>query len=219
MDAEGWLYKQRADVTGDDWTPPAQKQAKQVGTFADYATTWLEMRDVKPRTRELYRSLLWTHITPTLGPMPLPTITPMHVKRWYSTLSTGPTAKANAYGLLRTILGDAVDEDLIVKNPARVKGAGSKKRQRELRVLSIPELDKIVAAIPARYEALVLLGAWCAMRFGELAALRRCDLDLTNGVVHIRQAVTTVKGETMSAPRSPTPATAPSVSRHTSSRR
>ncbi len=64
-------------------------------------------------------------------------------------------------------------------------------------MLTIDELDKIVTAIPARYECLVLLGAWCAMRFGELAALRRSDLDLKNGVVHIRQAVTTVDGETI----------------------
>ena len=74
-------------------------------------------------------------------------------------------------------MGDAVDEELIVKNPVRIKGAGTKKRKRRLRVLTIAELDKIVAAIPERYEALVLLGAWCALRFGELAALRRCDLD------------------------------------------
>ncbi|MBA2773961.1 MAG: integrase, partial [Nocardioidaceae bacterium] len=25
-DAEGWLYKQRGAVTGDDWTPPAVRK-------------------------------------------------------------------------------------------------------------------------------------------------------------------------------------------------
>lgn len=42
-----------------------------------------------------------------------------------------------------------------------------------------------------------MLGGWCALRFGELAALRRCDLDLKTGVVHVRQAVTTVRGQTL----------------------
>lgn len=192
-DAEGWLFNQRTAVTGDDWTPPAPR--KPVLTFTEYATTWLEMREVKPRTRVLYASLLRTHVTPTFGDQRLDAITLFDVKKWYSTLSAGPTAKANAYGLLRTIMGDAVDEELLVKNPVRIKGAGSKKRAKELRVLTIPELDKIVEAIPARYEALVLLGAWCAMRFGELAALRRCDLDLKNGEVHIRQAVNFIGGK------------------------
>jgi integrase len=35
------------------------------------------------------------------------------------------------------------------------------------------------------------------LRFGELAALRRSDLDLKKGVVHLRRAVTTVKGQTI----------------------
>ncbi len=201
VDAEGWLYKQRTDLTGDDWTPPTPK--KQVVTFADYATTWMELRDLKPTTRALYNSLLSTHIMPTFGAMPVTAITVTDVKKWYAGLNTGPTAKANGYGLLRTILGDAVDEDAIAKNPVRIKGAGSKKRARELRVLTVAELDKLVEAIPERYEALVLLGAWCALRFGELSALRRSDLDLKSGIVHVRRAVTTVKGQTiMGEPKS-----------------
>lgn len=195
-DAEGWLYKQRGAVSGDDWTPPAARKQAAV-TFTDYADPWLEMRDLTPRTRALYTSLLRTHITPSFGDMAVTTITPIHVRKWYAALDTGPTAKANAYGLLRTICASAVDEELIARNPVRIKGAGTKKRQRELRVLTLGELEKIVTAIPARYEALILLGAWCALRFGELAALRRCDLDLRDGVVHIRQAVTTITGQTI----------------------
>jgi integrase len=42
---------------------------------------------------------------------------------------------------------------------------------------------------------MVLLAAWCALRFGELAELRRKDLDVTNGVVRIRRAVVRVRGE------------------------
>ena len=36
---------------------------------------------------------------------------------------------------------------------------------------------------------MVLLAAWCAMRFGELAELRRSDVDVKTGVVHIRRGV------------------------------
>jgi integrase len=83
---------------------------------------------------------------------------------------------------------------VISANPARIKGAGGKRRARELRVLTISEFGALVSAMPPRYKALVLLGGWCALRFGELAALRPFDLDLRNGVVHVRQAVTAVKG-------------------------
>lgn len=200
LDAEGWLYQQHSAIDGVAWKPPEQVKAEKASrhtTFDEYASTWLDIRDLKPSTRALYASLRATHITPSFGRLPVTAITTMTVKKWYAALDTGPTAKANAYGLLRTILGEAVDDGMIPANPARIKGAGTKKRARELRVLTVPEFDKIVTAIPERYKALVLLGGWCAMRFGELAALRRCDLDLKHGVVHVRQAVTTVKGRTI----------------------
>ena len=34
---------------------------------------------------------------------------------------------------------------------------------------------------------MALLAAWCAMRFGELAELRRGDIDLRTNRVHIRR--------------------------------
>ena len=37
--------------------------------------------------------------------------------------------------------------------------------------------------MPAKYRLMVLLASWCAMRFGELAELRRGDIDVKNGVV------------------------------------
>ena len=49
--------------------------------------------------------------------------------------------------------------------------------------------------MPPRYRLMLLLAAWCAMRFGELTELRRKDIDLVNGVVRIRRAVVRVRGE------------------------
>jgi len=197
-DAETYLAGVLTDITREKWVSPAARpRSTAAPRLTEYADAWLRTRTLKPRTVELYRSLLDNHINPPLGDEPLSAVTPVTVRRWYAALDTGPTAKANAYGLLRTILAEAVDDGILASNPVRIKGAGSKKRARELRVLSIAEFDALVTAIPARYKSLVLLGGWCAMRFGELAALRRCDLDLKNGIVHIRQAVTTVKSRTI----------------------
>ena len=59
IDAEGWLHQQRTQVAAEDWTAPAIKQRRAARlTFTDYATTWLEARDLKPTSRQLYASLL-----------------------------------------------------------------------------------------------------------------------------------------------------------------
>ncbi len=193
-----WLSGVRTDITRDNWTSPVVKSQTGAATFGEWSEAWLATRPVKPGTAALYESLLRVHILPTFGDTTITAITPVRVRQWYAQLDPRhPTARANAYGLLRTILAGAVDDGIMAVNPARIKGAGGKKRARELRVLTIGEFKQIVAAIPERYKALVLLGGWCAMRFGELAALRRCDLDLKNGVVHIRRAVTTVGGRTI----------------------
>ena len=42
---------------------------------------------------------------------------------------------------------------------------------------------------------MTLLAAWCAMRFGELAELRRGDLNLRTGIIHVRRAVVRVDGQ------------------------
>ena len=72
---------------------------------------------------------------------------------------------------------------MIPANPCRVRGAGSAKTARDIRPASLPELEALVQAMPSRYQLMVLLAAWCALRFGELAELRRADIDVRNAIV------------------------------------
>jgi integrase len=59
----------------------------------------------------------------------------------------------------------------------------------------LPELEALVAAMPERLRLLVLLAAWCGLRFGELTELRRSDIDMKNGRIKIRRAVVHVNGK------------------------
>jgi integrase len=45
-------------------------------------------------------------------------------------------------------------------------------------------------AIHPRYRALVLLAVFCSLRWGELTALRRSDIDLAAGTVKITHSMT-----------------------------
>jgi integrase len=50
---------------------------------------------------------------------------------------------------------------------------------------------------------MMLLAAWCALRFGELAELRRGDIDTKAGVIRVRRGVVRAAGETIvKAPKS-----------------
>jgi integrase len=192
-DAEAWLADRRREINNDDWTAPISKRPV---TFGEHAERWLTNRDLKPRTRYHYRKLLESKLLPTFGNVALKRITSDLVDDWYYRLADGaPTSRAHAYGLLRTILGDAVQRRLINYNPCHIRGAGNTKRIKQIEPASLPQLEALAKAMPERYRLMVLLAAWCALRFGEITELRRNDIDIANGVVKVRRAVVRVDGE------------------------
>ena len=206
-EARGWLSLQHAEITRKAWAPP-QVMPSTVVTFGMYAEQWLTQRDLKPRTREHYRKLLDGHLLPAFGPDALTSITPESVRSWHAGMGTRtPTLRAHCYSLLRTILGTAVTDGLLSANPCHIRGAGGVQRAITIRPLTLPELAKITAAMPARYQAMVTLAAWCALRFGELAELRRRDVDIdiqtSRGVIHVeRGVVRAAGGVVVGAPKS-----------------
>lgn len=192
-DAGAWLAIQEAEITRRAWLPGVT--GRDVPTFEDYAEAWLERRTLKPMTETHYRDLLDRLLLPTFGPLRLQTITPDVVEDWYRAVGPSkPTYRAHAYGLLRTMMGTALEDRLIAVNPCHVRGGGYVKRRKNIKPATLEQLAVIVEHMPHKYRAMVLLAAWCAMRFGELAELRRSDLDLEGRTVHITRAVTRVGG-------------------------
>ena len=202
MDAEAWLAGERRLIEIDGWTSPGERvRARRGGlTLADYAPGVVDRRRVrgaplKPRTRALYLSLLERVILPDLGSRVLRSLTVDEVARWYDRLDPAhPTQRAHAYALLRTVMGQAVSDGLIPANPCQVRGAGRTTRVRRIEVATPDELERIAAGMPERLRLLVLLAAWCGLRYGELAELRRGDVDLDAGVLNVSRAVVRVDG-------------------------
>ena len=103
--------------------------------------------------------------------------------------------RAHAYGLLRTITRAAVADDVITASPCRVRGGGTVKRKITIRPATLAEIEVIAAKMPPRLRMLVVLAAWCGLRFGELTELRRKDVDLERGLLQVRRGVVRAGGE------------------------
>ena len=196
--AEGWLATEQGLIAAGTWIPPKVRaertEADKPRTFGDYATVWLGARELKPRTRSHYASLLAHQLT-TWSSVPVEAIRPDMVREWHNGLDrTRPTTRAHAYGLLRAILTTAVSDGLISANPCHIRGAGTSKRVKKIRPATLAELELLVAAMPAKYRAMTLLASWCGLRFGELVELRRSDVDLDGGRIHVRRGAVRVDG-------------------------
>ena len=196
VDAEGWLATVKRTVDLGTWVPPTQAPATtRYVTFGAYADDFLAGRTLKPTTRQHYQNLLRNQLKPTFGDTPISAITRYDVRAWHTAMGTStPTLRSHAYGLMRTILGEAVHDQLIPANPCHIRGAGNSKRVHKIKPASLPELETLVAAMPERYRLMVLLAAWCGLRFGELTELRRHDIDLNAGLIRVRRGVTRVDG-------------------------
>lgn len=204
-DAQLWLSTKSAAITESRWKPAPPPTKEPLPSFTEYADRWLERRDLKPRTRAEYKRVL-IGLKQTFGAQTLDAITARDVRTWHGNYgNTRKTARAHAYSLLRTILNSAVDEELILDNPCRIRGAGSARSSHPIRPATLDELVTIANAMPPRYRLMVHLATWCALRFGELTELRRHDVALsrptpedaaTDGVLRVRRAVTWVKDDT-----------------------
>src|ERR1022692_3853796 len=192
-DADVWLTLKEAEIRNGDWTNPDDGKV----SLAEYARVWIgERPGLRPKTIELYRYLLRKHLAQVLGPVPIADIQPGHVRRWRKTLlddGVSTITMAKAYRLLKAILNTALDDGVIRRNPCRIKGAGREKSP-ERPTLAIAQAYALAEAIGQRYRALVLLAMFSSLRWGELGALRRCDIDLAARTVRVSRQLAEVRG-------------------------
>jgi integrase len=166
--------------------------------FGAYADEWIKQHPrLGPRTADVYRSLIRRHLTPTLGQIPLGQFDTATVREWRAGLleaGVSSTMVAKSYRLLRAILNTAVTEDeLIIVNPCRIKGAGEE-RATGRPVLTLDQLYALVDLMPDRWKAFLLLKTFASLRWGEITALTRNDLDLERRTVRIRRQFLTMPG-------------------------
>lgn len=188
----------RAELLRGDWTDPDLGRVR----LDEYATRWIAEHRLSPRTRDLYEGLNRLHIRPFLGSVELSAITTERVRSWRETLmasgrSQGTAAKA--YRLLRAVLNTAVDDGRLKRNPCRIKGADTA-HAAERPVASVAQVFALAEAVGAQYRAFVLTAAFTSLRWGELIALRRRDLDLKAGTAYVHRSFIEMGGRLEVAP-------------------
>ncbi len=207
-----WLRNERRlidDAAADEvrWVSPeerreaARRKAEPKVSFGEYGARWIfERRNAKGEplralTRKDYEQVLATYLAPTFGDRPIDQITRADVRTWHTKLAPAPPrARTKAYGLLRAIMNSAVDDELIAASPVHIRGAGAATKKRKVEPATPAEIEIMADAMPPRLRASVIISAWCALRYGELAELRRKDIDVKRHVIRVRRAVVFLKG-------------------------
>ncbi|MFC7598027.1 tyrosine-type recombinase/integrase [Terrabacter sp. GCM10028922] len=201
-DAEAaWSVLAGQMVTGR-WVNPERARI----TFKVYAERWVSERaGLSPRTRELYASLLRLHVVPFIGKVQLRHLGPEQLRQWRQARldgGVGGSTVAKAYRLVSAVCTTAVDDELMYRNPCRIKGAGAESAD-ERPVLTVAQVTALADEITPRYRLLVLLAVFGSLRWGELLGLVRADIDLDSMTLYVRRSVSEVGGQlVVKAPKS-----------------
>lgn len=116
-----------------------------------------------------------TWLLPEFGDVRLDRITQSAVKGWVGGMrgKVSPLRVRQAYRLLHQVLQHAVHPDhVFTVNPA--EGVTVRiGRTPEMAYLTAEEVERLVYAMPAPWDLVVLLQAYCGLRIGEVMALQR----------------------------------------------
>ena len=185
-DAYAFLDAVSSSINRGVWVDPELGRI----SFARYANLWLAQRtDIRARTKEYYGWLIDNRLVPHFGQKELAKITPVHVRAWHADLAIQtPGVARSAYRLLKAIFNTAISDDLITKNPCRVKG-GASDRVRDRPIPDVHQVSALTQAMPEQYRAAVLVAAWGTLRRGEMLGLERRDIDLVAGAVRVERTL------------------------------
>lgn len=164
--------------------PPAERI-----TCGQYVDAYLEryQRDHKASSYDTASSSL-RHFVADFGERPIGSIERHEAIAWAEMVPQSKVPRVVA------VFGEAVDHELIERNPFRGLGRSSKGRS-ETPPPTIEELERLLDGCSAlgdyagQMRALIVFGAYTGMRPGELFALEWTDVDLTTNRIDVQRRV------------------------------
>ena len=191
-DADDYLTAQGHDRKSGEWLDPARANI----SLEDF---WRTQRG-RPRKRGMpaptitakWDTIFERYVRDPLGSYPLAAISRQDVRDAVAAVPS-PWQGAETLKLLRMILYRAIDDNRLKVNvAARIDPPRTKRR--DVRVLNPEELARVVDALPERYRAFVLLGAYGSLRWSELVAIKRDDVDIPSRTVRVDERCVELDG-------------------------
>jgi integrase len=159
---------------------------------------------ISPKTAERYNELVENQIVPHLGAKLVQKLRPLDIEAWHTTLRTsgrkdgkgGVSTRTikHAHRLLSHALDDAVKNDLIVKNVARIEGA-PQIDDTEVPVVPKELVGELIDKLRGRaMYARAITSLFTGLRRNEMLALRWLNTDLDAKVIRVREALEETRG-------------------------
>ena len=165
---------------------------KKVPTVGEFAQVSLELHKShrKQSTIYDYQTSLKNHILPYFENTLIDQIKPSDLALWQNKVLEKVSAGRlkNIRIVLNTILEDALNDEIIVKNPfASVKLP--KRNPIIIRPFCMDEIKTILARAEGMFQSFYAIGFFTGMRTGEIIGLKWDDIDFEKKEIHISRSI------------------------------
>ncbi|ERS46190.1 tyrosine-type recombinase/integrase [Corynebacterium kefirresidentii] len=189
-EARAWADKNAVNIRENDWINPTAGKI----TVEQMAVPWLtNITHLKPKTKYDMLAIWRNHVKPQWGNRQISSIKPSEVQVWVSSLDKSASLVRQAHAVLAQILDLAVMDKAIRNNPARGIKLPRKTAAKKI-YLTAEQLGLLVNEC-TKYKELVWLLGTVGLRWGEAAALRVRDIDVTRNRISIERNAVTVGTE------------------------
>jgi integrase len=199
-DAQSWLDSEVTPaLASGSYVAPASGK---VTVAAVYESWSAGQGHISPKTAATRRSAWGSRVQPRWGEVAVVDVKTSAVRAWVAAMAAenvGAATIENAFGLLRQVLGAAVEDRRLPRNPC--EGIKLPKRKHSGRgYLTHGQVAALAAAVD-RDPAVVRFLAYTGLRWGEMAALRVSDFDMLRRRVDVSRSVTESGGLVWSTPK------------------
>ena len=168
-------------------------------TFAAYVEQWQAGLTSDPGTRATIASRLRVHVLPVLGNVELARLAkrPSMLQAWLRGMEAdlAPSTIRGVASIVSQVFAAATDDGAISRNPMSATSVRAPRVDKPKIVpWTLAQVEAMAAALPPRHAAMVVLGAGCGLRQGELFSVAVDDVDFLRQVVHVRRQVRLIDG-------------------------
>ncbi|MET9973880.1 tyrosine-type recombinase/integrase [Streptomyces microflavus] len=193
-----FLEQTRTEMRQRTWLDPARSEI----TLCAWHRLWWPTQTGEETTLDRDSRSYRNHIEPHWGALKLYEFSWLGIQTWVNHLhdeNGGPLAASSVvkvFQILDRMLEAAKRDRRMPFNPAEgVKLPKVKKKHPEdRRPPSYAQLWLIRSALPDYMHTLQIVAQETGLRWGELAGLRWCNVDLVRRVIHVREVLTEVRG-------------------------
>lgn len=167
-------------------------EKEKIPTVGEYMPISFELHSGNRRelTRKGYDSVYNLHIKPYFEDRQIDSIRPSDIIRWQNTLLKTLSAKRvrSIRSVLNTMYIDAINDEVIEKNPFSRAPAPKKGNPAEKIPFTMKEMFAIIKAVPLKMRAYFAIGFMTGLRTGELCSLRTEHINLDKKIIKVRCA-------------------------------